>query len=64
MFQMKDSGFSIQPYTQKELAARYRCSTKTFRRWLLQLRVNLGPRVGRSYSPKQVGVIVEHLGEP
>jgi hypothetical protein len=64
MFFMKDSGFAIQCYTQKELASLYRCSTKTFRNWLLRQKVNLGPRIGRCYSPKQVRVIVERLGEP
>ncbi len=61
---MRDAGFSIQPYTHKELAAHYRCSAKTFRRWLLQIAEDIGPRAGHFYSPRQVRIIVEKLGEP
>ena len=61
---MKDSGFHIQPYTQKELAACYGCSVRTLNKWLQQMQKDLGPRIGHFYSPKQVRVIVERLGEP
>jgi len=61
---MKDSGFTIQPYTLKQLAALYRCTERTLNKWLKQLKKDLGPRVGHFYNPKQVRVIVERLGEP
>ena len=61
---MSTDEFTIQPYTHKELAARYHRSPKTFRRWLQQVQHDLGPRIGYSYTPKQVRIIVKHLGEP
>jgi hypothetical protein len=58
------SGIEIRSYTQKELAAIYRCHTKTFRRWLSRLRLDLGPNVRRGYTAQQVKIIVDKLGEP
>jgi len=61
---MEDSKFLIQPYTPKELAALYRCSVKTFGKWMQLIKADLGPRVGHFYNPKQVRIILERLGEP
>jgi len=61
---MKQEGMIIQPYTFKELAALYRCSTKTYRKWLQQIVPEIGRRTGRCYTQKQVRIIVERLGEP
>lgn len=56
--------FTIRNYTQKEMASHYRTTTKTFRRWLYRAKPDLGPKIGNSYSPRQVKRIVEALGEP
>ncbi len=56
--------FKIQTYTNKEMAQHYRVSTKTFGRYLKTLKVDLGTRIGNSFSPKQVKMIVDHLGKP
>ncbi len=61
---MEQVGITIQPYTFKELAALYRCTGKTFRKWLRQIEDELGPRAGHCYCPRQVRIIVERLGEP
>ena len=61
---MKTNEFAIRSYSNKELAACYHCSANTFRKWMKQLKGDLGPRMGHIYSPKQVRIIVERLGEP
>ena len=61
---METTVFSIKPYTHKELAALYRCSKKTLRTWLQLIEKELGPKAGHTYSPRQVRIIVEKLGEP
>ncbi len=53
-----------RPYTPKELAALYQCSAKTFRKWVARLEDRLGPRVGNYFTPRQVKVILDHLGRP
>ena len=60
---MKNDEFRIQPYTLKQLAQQYRTSLNTFGRWVAMI-PELGPRVGHFYNPKQVRIIVEHLGAP
>ncbi len=61
----KEKGeFPIQTYSIKELAAHYRFSTKTLMRNIKRLKVDLGPRLGNMFSPKQVRIIVDNLGKP
>jgi hypothetical protein len=61
---MHDNTFTIRPYTPQELAASYRCTTRTMYKWLQHLKKELGPRVGHTYNPRQVKIIVEQLGAP
>ena len=61
---MKNNEFYIRPYTIKQLAVTYNCSTKTLRKWLEILRPNLGERMGHFYNPRQVRMIIEFLGAP
>jgi hypothetical protein len=56
--------FTVQSYTNKELASYYRCNVKTLRNWLRVFQPELGPRVGNYYSPKQVEIIIDKLGAP
>ena len=53
-----------KPTTRIELAKRYGVSLETLKKWLskipeLDIQVN-----ARVLTPKQVSVIIEHLGEP
>jgi hypothetical protein len=59
-----ETNFPIQTYTVGELAALYRCSVKTFVKWLKRYEDELGPRFGRFYTPRQVALIVLRLGPP
>ena len=56
--------FVIKTYTQKELAALYDVTPKTFRRWLKRAKVDIGIRLGNFYLPRQVRLIVEKIGFP
>ncbi len=56
--------FPIQTYSLKELAKHYRVSTRTFKRYLQRLNLDLGTRLGNVFSPKQVRIIVDNLGKP
>lgn len=42
----------------------YQCSPYTFRQWVKRIKGELGAYEGGLYTPKQVKIIVEHLGEP
>ncbi|HEV7780350.1 MAG TPA: hypothetical protein VGO58_03745 [Chitinophagaceae bacterium] len=54
----------IGPYTPKELATMYGVSIKTLRTWLLPHRKQVGERISKYYTAKQVRIIFERLGEP
>lgn len=53
-----------ESYNTKQLASRYRITPKTFRAWLKRSKMDLGIRVGNSFTPKQVKIIFDHLGKP
>lgn len=42
----------------------YECSAYTFRQWIKGIEGSLGLYKGGLYTPKQVEMIVKHLGEP
>ncbi len=54
----------IKAYSKTELAELYNVSAKTLQTWLNALKKELGPRVGRFYTPKQIKIIFEELGIP
>lgn len=56
--------FVIRTCTLKELSVYYKCSDKTMRKWVERFEQEVGPRMGKLYTPRQVRVIVEKLGEP
>ncbi len=56
--------FPIQTYSIKELAQHYRVSPKTLLRYIKRLNLDLGPRLGNSFSPRQVSMIVDKMGQP
>lgn len=50
--------------TRSQLAKRYGVSPETFKKWLIKIPdLTLDTR-DRVFTPKQVGIIVDHLGEP
>jgi hypothetical protein len=52
----------IKPYMINELAAMYGVTPKTFRGWLVGMK--LGDKKGRYYSVAQVTIIITELGFP
>lgn len=61
---VREASPHIRAYSHKELAVMYCCSRKTLSRWLQHIPGELGPRMGRLYTPRQVRLIFGHLGEP
>lgn len=59
---MKENRFESQTKTQ--LARRFKVSTPTLNKWLALIpNLNLAAKQ-RIFTPKQVQIITEHLGEP
>lgn len=54
----------IKAYNKSELAQLYGRSLKTFNAWLLPHIEKVGDFKGRSYTPAQVKIIFQILGEP
>jgi hypothetical protein len=50
--------------TLKQLAKQYKVDKRTLIDWLKPFKERVGERTGRIYTPKQVGIIFECLGEP
>ncbi len=59
--EMRLDGLPISAYTTKDLANIYGITPKTLRKSIQPL--DLGPRLGNYFSPKQVGIIVEHMSK-
>lgn len=51
-------------YTNKDLAAMYKISRPTFRKWLEPHQNRIGKRIGHYYNTHQVEVIFEIFGLP
>lgn len=47
--------------TIKQLADRWGVSAKTVREWLKPFQAEIGPRIGKMYSPHQVKIILSKL---
>jgi hypothetical protein len=54
----------LKPYSQKELAAFYGVCPKTLEKWLTPFQKNIGLRLGRYYTVRQVSIILDKLGMP
>ena len=50
--------------SKTNIAYAYNITLETLKKWLLPIEIKLGDYVGKAYTPKQVAIIVEHLGEP
>jgi transposase-like protein len=54
----------IKPMNIKQLAALYGVHRSTMTRWLIPFRDKIGKRTGNLFTPKQVRIIFDCLGEP
>lgn len=54
----------IKPQTKQELAQAYGISPRTLNRWLTPFQEHIGPRMGHTYTPKQIRIIYDLLGSP
>jgi hypothetical protein len=54
----------VKAYSKKEIAKLYGISVKVLRKWLAPAIATIGEYQGKSYTPKQVQAIFDHLGEP
>lgn len=54
----------IQAKSKLELATDYGISVRTFNKWVKPFENIIGKCVGRIYTPKQVKLIYDSLGEP
>jgi hypothetical protein len=55
---------SIKAMNKKQLADLYGVSVNTFSKWLKPFKDRIGKLMGYIYTPKQVRIIFECLGEP
>jgi hypothetical protein len=62
--QQREEKMILRPYTVKELAALYRISKGTFRKWMEPLQAEIGERIGHFYMIPQVKIILEKFGTP
>lgn len=54
----------VKPYGLTELAAIYNVTNRTMKNWLKPFEKEIGEKIGRIYTAKQVKVIFEKLGLP
>lgn len=54
----------LRAYSLKELSGLYECSGKSMKTWLAPFKMEIGLRMGRFYTPKQMKIIFERLGVP
>jgi len=50
--------------SKSQLAAAYNVGLDTFNSWIKPHLKDIGNYIGKVYSPKQVGIIYDRLGEP
>ncbi len=62
--EIKSSFIRLKAYSKTEVADLYEISTKTLKTWLTPLEKELGPRIGRFYSPRQIEIIFKEYGIP
>ena len=56
--------FKLKPYSIQELANFYSISYCTMKKWLDKFKDDLGEKMGRYYTVKQVETIIDKLGMP
>lgn len=58
------SGFEIRAYKPIELRKAFGLGYKAFRRQIWPFRDEIGEVTGKFYTPRQVEIIISHLGAP
>ena len=53
-----------RPQTKQELAAAYGVTLRTISTWLEPHLTAIGPKMGRTYTPKQIKIIYDLFGPP
>ncbi len=61
---MKTPKIQLKAYSLSEVAVIYEVSGKTLNTWLKPFKNEIGKKVGRYYTPKQMKLIFERLGLP
>ncbi len=61
---MNNAEPKIRAMSKTELANAYQVSIKTFSRWVHPFKEEIGKYLGRAYTPKQVKIIFDLLGQP
>ena len=61
---MNERNQKIWPMTLHQLASSYNVSKKVMSNWIKPFEDQVGERIGRLYTPKQVETIFEVLGPP
>lgn len=54
----------VKPYSLTELANIYSVTNRTIKNWMKPFEKEIGEKIGRIYTAKQVKVIFEKLGLP
>jgi hypothetical protein len=54
----------VKPLNYKQLAATYEVTHKTLKGWLEPFMEEIGAMRGRTFTPRQVRMIYDKLGEP
>ena len=58
------SGFEIRAYKPIELRKIFGLGYKAFRRQVEPFKDEIGEVIGKRYTPRQVEIIISHLGAP
>ncbi len=61
---MMENNIKAVAQSKIQLAEAYNVSLKTFKKWIEPLKGELGEYRGKTFTPKQVQKIYEHLGSP
>jgi hypothetical protein len=56
--------FMVKPYSAEELSKLYGIGIRTFKKWTLPIRGEVGVKNGRFYTVHQTERIFKHLGLP
>ena len=62
--QFKTPKIQLKAYSLSEVAMLYEVSGKTLKTWLKPFNNEIGQKLGRYYTPKQMKLIFERLGMP
>jgi len=64
MEEQETQAIYLRAYSKTEIAGLYKISMKSLTKWLVPLKKELGPRIGRFYNPRQMEIIFRELGVP